>query len=76
MVRVNLDNHKLKNEIRTLPKTTHKAKFKMDERPKLQARYYKLLRENTGRTLFGINHSEILFDPPTGAMEIKTKINN
>ena len=36
----------------------------------------KLLRENTGRTLFGINHREILFDPPPGAMEIKTKINN
>ena len=23
----------------------------------------KLLRENIGRTLFGINHSKILFDP-------------
>ena len=36
----------------------------------------KLLRENTGRTLFDINHSKILFDPPPGPMEIKTKINN
>ena len=35
----------------------------------------KLLEENTGRTLYGINHSKILFDPPPGQMEIKTKIN-
>ena len=31
----------------------------------------KLLRENTGRTLFDINHSKILFDPPPRVMEIK-----
>ena len=36
----------------------------------------KLLRKNTGRTLFGINDSKILFDSPPGPMEIKTKINN
>ena len=35
----------------------------------------KLLEENTGRTLFDINHSKILFDPPPRVMEIKTKIN-
>ena len=35
----------------------------------------KLLEENIGRTLFDINHSKILFDPPPGVMEIKTKIN-
>ena len=35
----------------------------------------KLLEENTGRTLFDINHSEIFFDPPPRDMEIKTKIN-
>ena len=35
----------------------------------------KLLRENTGRTLYEINHSKILFDPPPREMEIKTKIN-
>ena len=35
----------------------------------------KLLEENTGRTLFDINHSKILFDPPLREMEIKTKIN-
>ena len=34
----------------------------------------KLLEENIGRTLHGINHSKILFDPPPREMEIKTKI--
>ena len=35
----------------------------------------KLLEENTGRTLYDINHSKILFDPPPRELEIKTKIN-
>ena len=35
----------------------------------------KLLEENIGRTLFDVNHSKILFDPPAREMEIKTKIN-
>ena len=35
----------------------------------------KLLEENTGRTLYDINHSKILFDPPPREMEIKAKIN-
>ena len=35
----------------------------------------KLLEENIGRTLYDINHSKILFDPPPCEMEIKTKIN-
>ena len=34
----------------------------------------KLLEENIGRTLFDINYSKILFDPPPRVMEIKTKI--
>ena len=34
----------------------------------------KLLEENTGRTLYDINHSKILFDPPPREMEITTKI--
>ena len=36
----------------------------------------KLVEENIGRTLYDINHSNILYDPPPGIMEIKTKINN
>ena len=35
----------------------------------------KLLQENRGRTLYDVNHSKILFDPPPREMEIKTKIN-
>ena len=35
----------------------------------------KLLEENIGRTLFDINHSKIVFDPPPREMEIITKIN-
>ena len=33
----------------------------------------KLLEKNTGRTLYDINHSKILFDPPPRVMETKTK---
>ena len=35
----------------------------------------KLLEENIGRTLYDINYSKILFNPPPRAMEMKTKIN-
>ena len=35
----------------------------------------KLLEENIGRTLFDINHREIIFDPPPNVMEIKRKTN-
>ena len=35
----------------------------------------KPLEENIGRTLYDINHSKILFDPPPRQIEIKTKIN-
>ena len=35
----------------------------------------RLLEENIGRTLYDINHSKILYDPPPRVMEIKTKIN-
>ena len=35
----------------------------------------KLLEENIGRTLYDINHSKILFDPPPREMEINTKVN-
>ena len=33
----------------------------------------KLLDENIGRTLYDINHSKILLDPPPKVIEIKTK---
>ena len=35
----------------------------------------RLLEENIGRTLDDINQGKILYDPPPGVMEIKTKVN-
>ena len=35
----------------------------------------KLLEKNIGRTLYDINQSKILHDPPPRVMEIKTKVN-
>ena len=35
----------------------------------------KFLEENIGRTLYDINHSKILYDPPPRVVEIKMKIN-
>ena len=35
----------------------------------------KLLEENIGKTLYDINHSRILYDPPPRILEIKAKIN-
>ena len=35
----------------------------------------KLLEENISKTLSDINHSRILFDPPSRILEIKAKIN-
>ena len=35
----------------------------------------KFLEENIGRTLFDINGSNIILDPPPGVMKLKTKIN-
>ena len=46
----------------------------MDQRPKCNAGHYKILRRKH-RTLSDINHSKILYDPPTRVMEIITKIN-
>ena len=43
----------------------------MDERPKCKARNYKTLRWKCRKTLFDINHSNILFYPPPRVMEIK-----
>ena len=34
----------------------------------------KLFKENTGRTLFKINHKKILYDPRPRVTEIKTKM--
>ena len=36
----------------------------------------KLLEKNIGKTLFDVNHSRILYDPPPIVLEIRAKINN
>ena len=43
--------------------------------PNVRPDTIKHLEENIGRTLYDINHSKILFDPPPREMEVKTKIN-
>ena len=35
----------------------------------------KVLKENIGKKLFNINHSNIFYDPPPRILEIKAKIN-
>ena len=35
----------------------------------------KILEENISKTLFDINHSRILYDPPPRILEFKAKIN-
>ena len=52
--------------------TTINSKWMKD--PNVRPDTIKLLEENKGRTLYDINHSKILFDPPPREMEIKTKI--
>jgi len=42
---------------------------------KVRPETIKLLEENIGKTLFDINHSRILYDPPFRILEIKAKIN-
>ena len=64
---------KIKLEQSLTPYTKINSKWTKD----LNVRLYtiKLLKENIGRTLFDINHSKILSDPPPRVMKIKTKIN-
>ena len=42
---------------------------------KVRSETIKLLEENIGKTLSGINHGRILYDPPPRILEIKAKIN-
>ena len=62
---------KLEHSLRPYTKINSKRIKDLNERPDT----IKLLEENIGRTLHDINHSKILSDPPSGEMEIKTKIN-
>ena len=62
---------KLEHSLTPYPKISSKWIKALNVRPDT----IKLLEENIGRTLYDINHSKILFDPPPREMEIKTKIN-
>ena len=70
MVLGKLDSYVLKNEIRTLPNTIHKDKFKMDSNLSVRWETIKLLKENIGDTFASINKSKILYDPPPRVTEI------
>ena len=47
----------------------------MDENLNVRPETIKLLEENIGKTLYDINCSRILYDPPPRVLEIKAKIN-
>ena len=56
-----------------IPYTKINSKWIKDLNDRLET--IKLLEQNIGRTLDGINQSKILYDPPPRVMEIKTKVN-
>ena len=64
---------KMKLEHFLTPDTKRNSKWIKDL--KVRPETIKLLEENIGKTLFDINHSRILYDPPPRILEIKAKIN-
>ena len=62
---------KLQHSLTLYTKINSKWIKDLNERPET----IKLLEENISRTLYDINHSKILFDPPPREMVTKTKIN-
>ena len=64
-----------KGGIRTLPNTINKENLKWIKDLYVRPETIKFLEENIGRTLYDINHSKNLYDPPPRTMEIKTNIN-
>ena len=61
---------RMKLEHSLIPYTKINSKWIRDLNVRLDT--IKLLEENLGRTLFDINHSNILLDPPPREIEIKT----
>ena len=70
-----LNSYLYKNEIRTLTNTTHKNKLKWIKDLNIRLDAIKLLEENIGRTVFGINHSNTFIGPPPRVMKIKIRTN-
>ena len=54
------------------PYTKINSKWIKDQNVRLET--IKLIEENTGRTLFDINQSKILYGSPTRVMKIRAKI--
>ena len=63
----------MKSEHFLIPNTKINSKWIKDLNVRPET--IKLLEENLGRTLNDINQSKILYDPPPGVVEIKTKVN-
>ena len=61
-----------KNEIRTLPNNINKINSKWIKDLNVGLDTTKLLEENTGKTLFDINHSKNFFYPSPTVMKMKT----
>ena len=64
---------RMKLEYYLIPYTKINSKWIKDLN--LRSETIKLSEENIGRTLYRINQSKILYDPPPRVMEIKTKVN-
>ena len=64
---------RMKLEHFLIPYTKINSKWIKDQN--LRPETIKLLEENIGKTLSGINHSWILYDPPPRILKIKAKIN-
>ena len=64
------------NESGTLSNSIYKINSKWIKDLNIRPDTIRLLEKNLGRTLFDINYSNILFDPPPRIMIIKTQINH
>ena len=67
-----LDNNMQKNETGPLSYTTHKNKFKMDERPKRETGNH---QNPIGSNLFDLRRSNFLLHKSPGARETKANMN-
>ena len=75
MVLGKLDRYIQKNEIRPPSYTTHKNKFKMDQRLNIRPKTIKIVEENIGSKILATASSNILSDICLQARETKEKMN-
>ena len=72
---LNYNNYVQNNKARVLCTSYTKINSKWVKDLNFRPEAIKLLEENIGRTLYNINNSKILYEPPHRVMEIKTKMN-